>query len=107
MMFKCKPCSDKDRYIENLNDIIHSSCKVCAEKDQRISDLKEQIQYLRDVLNPPARIQEDQKYLSPMDAQADKILGGAGEEESTLPQDGNQEDPAVLAERAAMLSGTY
>lgn len=78
-------------------------CGVCAEKDERIKDLKEQINYLRTLLNPPARVSE---YQPPQDVQADLLLDGGGKEESTLPDD-NLETPEILAERSAMLSGTY
>jgi hypothetical protein len=77
---------------------------VCAEKDKRIEDMREQITYLRNLLNPPAK---PVSYEEPQNFQADVILNGGGGEESSLPQDQNLETPEVLAERAAMLSGTY
>lgn len=84
-MFKSKPCT------------------TCAEKDQRITDLKEQITYLRSVLHPaPIRFHHE----PPQAYQEDMILDGGGKEETRLPED-EQETPEVLAERAAMLGGTY
>lgn len=78
-------------------------CKVCPEKDNRIEDLKEQIQYLRAVLNPPI------SKLAPVESvnlQQDMILDGGGQEEID-PLVDPAESPEVLAERSAMLSGTY
>lgn len=79
------------------------NCKICAEKDKRLADAHEQIQYLRKVLNPPAP-----QYQVPhqVDLQEGMLLDGGGKEE-TDPQVEPSESPEVLAERAAMLSGTY
>lgn len=77
-------------------------CRVCEEKDKRVSDLKEQIEYLRNLLNPPTKKLE---YVEPVNLQQDMILEGGGQEE--IDPLNNIESPEVLAERAAMLSGTY
>ncbi len=80
------------------------NCKCCPEKENRIADLKEQISYLRNVLHPkdvrPA-------YVAPRDLEEDVLMSGGGQEEvSQTPQE-NLDTPEVLAEREAMLSGTY
>ena len=80
-------------------------CKVCKEKDKRIEDLKEQISYLRGVLNPP-KSELKLAHLEQQDLQEDMIMSGGGTEEVD-PQLESSESPEVLAERAAMLSGTY
>lgn len=93
MFGPCLVCAEKEKRIEEL----------CSEKDKRILDLKEQIEYLRKVLNPPT---PEYKVPHQVDLQEDMILDGGGKEE-TDPQVEPSESPEVLAERAAMLSGTY
>lgn len=78
-------------------------CKVCLEKDRRLEDLKEQISYLRNILNPPKFIQQD---IPQNDLQEDMILSGAGKEETELVSN-DIETAEILAERSAILSGTY
>lgn len=79
------------------------NCKVCLEKEKRISELKEQISYFKEVLHPKdTRV----TYVPPQSAEEDVLLAGGGQEEVTLPQD-QIESAEVLAEREAMLSGTY
>ncbi len=81
------------------------NCSVCKEKDNRIEDLREQISYLRNILNPPVSNLK-QKYIEQTDLQQDMILSGGGKEETELESE-PADTPEVLAERAAMLSGTY
>lgn len=81
------------------------NCKVCEEKDKRLEDLREQISYLRNILNPP-RSNSKQNYIEQEDLQQDMILSGGGKEETELESEPS-DTPEVLAERAAMLSGTY
>lgn len=49
-------------------------CSACKEKNERICDLKDQIVFLRGMLNPPQVIK---KY----EIEEDVILSGGGEEE--------------------------
>ncbi len=78
-------------------------CKVCKEKEKRIDELKEQISYFKNVLHPKdTRV----TYIPPQNLEEDALLSGGLQEESVLPQD-QIESPEVLAEREAMLSGTY
>lgn len=79
------------------------SCKVCIEKEKRISELKEQIAYFKEVLHPKDTAV---RYIPSQSIEEDVILSGGGQEEVVLPQD-QIESPEVLAEREAMLSGTY
>ncbi len=79
-------------------------CSVCEEKDRRVEDLKEQISYLRNLLNPPVQAMPSLPEIQ--NIQQDMILDGGGTEEVNLP-DTILETPEVLAERSAMLSGTY
>ncbi len=46
-------------------------CKICIEKEQRIAELKDQIEYFKRLLNPPARIQK-------FELEADEIMNGGG-----------------------------
>jgi len=79
-MFKSKPCA------------------VCAEKDARIADLRDQVEFLRASLMPA----QLPTYAN-VHQEANAILNGVNEqilsEQSVSPE--------VLAERDALLSGTY
>lgn len=81
----------------------HVDCLVCKEKDSRISDLKEQIEYFKNVLNPPRK---PFQYEEPSTLQEDMLLDGGGKEETELPQS-PLESAEVLLERERMLAGTY
>jgi len=73
-------------------------CKVCEEKDKRVADLAEQVGYLRTLLSPPRA-----KTNLEVHQEANAILNGVNEQIlADVPT-----DPAVLAEREALLSGTY
>lgn len=69
---------------------------MCAEKDKRIADLHDQITALRGMLQPavpPA--------FADVHREANALLNGVTEQlEPSLP-------PEVVAEREALLSGTY
>ena len=79
------------------------SCKVCLEKEKRIDELKEQIAYFKNVLHPK---DTHVRYIPPQNLEEDVLLAGGVQEEVTPPQD-QLDTPEVLAEREAMLSGTY
>lgn len=53
-------------------------CSACKEKNERIGDLKDQIVFLRGMLNPPQKVN---KY----EIEEDVILSGGGEEERATP----------------------
>lgn len=71
-------------------------CKVCAEKDHRLVDLKDEISYLRKLLQPPRAAANPNVH-----QEANALLNGVSEQIQP------DESPEVLAERDALLSGTY
>lgn len=71
-------------------------CKVCAEKDARIADLKAQIASLHNLLQPVRAPANPEVH-----HEANAVLNGVNEQiEPEL-------SPEILAERDALLSGTY
>lgn len=83
------------------------TCSLCKEKDSRISELKEQITYLRSVLNPPPRI-------STYEMESDHLMNGGGEQLDTPMSiedeaKGQEElkQALIQLEQDQILSGTY
>jgi len=70
-------------------------CKVCEEKDKRLNDLKDEVKYLRSLLRSPV----DMRASATANLEANAILNGVSEQ-IEVPEE-------VLAERAALLDGTY
>ncbi len=77
-------------------------CKCCPEKELRIAELKEQIQYFKNLLNPPPRIN---KY----EMEETIVMNGGGDQVAT-PEDLEaeyQENLKIQDESDQILSGNF
>lgn len=80
-------------------------CRVCQEKDLRITELKEQIQFLKNQLNPPPKVQH-------YELQQDLLLEGGANEEVTPEQEIDDKAEEVLndilaREQDVLFTGNY
>ena len=80
-------------------------CKVCAEKDKRVSSLESEIAFLRNLARPSV----NNNHISAIEYEADGVVSGMTDqiELQTHSQLREEEDELVIAERDAILNGTY
>jgi hypothetical protein len=89
-------------------------CKVCAEKDKRVSSLEAEITFLRSLVRPDAPKNAHRPTAEQLEA--DALFSGQTsqiyiDEQSRLIEDPSPrlsaEEEAAVAERDAILSGSY
>lgn len=85
-MFKCKVCEEKDKRVQEMDRLYSKTLEA----------QKAEIENLRTLLVPPSR-----DYYRDTNLEANALLNGVSEQ-IEVPM-----DPEVLAERDALLSGTY